>query len=50
MTAPGRGNLWTLDIAATTKLPTIFLVYTEIPTEPIVNAIPILTGRARHWI
>jgi hypothetical protein len=25
MTAPGRGNLWTLDIAATTRLLTIFL-------------------------
>jgi mRNA-degrading endonuclease toxin of MazEF toxin-antitoxin module len=45
MTTPRRGDIWTLDTATTTRVLVISsTVYNEIPTEPTVIAIPILTG------
>jgi hypothetical protein len=45
MTTPRRGDIWTLDAATSTRVLVISsTVYNEIPTEPTVIAIPILTG------
>lgn len=45
MTAPRRGDIWLLDTAASTKVLIVSsTVYNEIPTEPTVIAIPVLTG------
>lgn len=45
MTVPRRGDIWTLDTAAQTKVLVVSsTVYNEITTEPTIIAIPILTG------
>jgi mRNA-degrading endonuclease toxin of MazEF toxin-antitoxin module len=45
MTTPRRGDIWALDTATSTRVLVISsTVYNEIPTEPTVIAIPILTG------
>ena len=45
MTTPRRGDIWTLDTANPVRVLVISsTVYNEIPTEPTVIAIPILTG------
>jgi hypothetical protein len=45
MTAPRRGDIWILDTTTSTRVLVISsTVYNEIPTEPTVIAIPILTG------
>jgi hypothetical protein len=45
MTVPRRGDIWSLDTATPTRVLVISsTVYNEIPTEPTVIAIPILTG------
>jgi hypothetical protein len=45
MTAFRRGDIWSLDTATPARVLVISsTVYNEIPTEPTVIAIPILTG------
>ena len=45
MTAPRRGDIWMLDTPSSTRVLVISsTVYNEIPTEPTVITIPILTG------
>jgi mRNA-degrading endonuclease toxin of MazEF toxin-antitoxin module len=45
MTSPRRGDIWILDTATAARVLVISsTVYNEIPTEPTVIAIPILTG------
>jgi mRNA-degrading endonuclease toxin of MazEF toxin-antitoxin module len=47
MTAPKRGDIWILDNATSTRVLVISsTVYNEIPTEPTVIVIPILTGES----
>jgi hypothetical protein len=46
MTTPRRGDIWTLDAATPTRVLVISsTIYNEIPTEPTVITIPILTGQ-----
>jgi hypothetical protein len=45
MTLPRRGDIWSLGtVTPTSALVISSTVYNEIPTEPTVVAIPILTG------
>lgn len=44
MTVPRRGDIWFLDNNATRVLVISSTVYNEIPSEPTIIAIPILTG------
>lgn len=44
MTVPRRGDIWFLDNNATRVLVISSTVYKEIPSEPTIIAIPILTG------
>lgn len=45
MTAPRRGDVWVLDTSSSTRALVISsTVYNEIPTEPTIIAVPILTG------
>lgn len=45
MTVPRRGDIWTLDTGAPTRVLIMSsTVYNEIPTEPTVIAVPVLTG------
>jgi mRNA-degrading endonuclease toxin of MazEF toxin-antitoxin module len=45
VTAPRRGDIWFLDTATPSRVLVVSsTVYNEIPTEPTVVAIPIITG------
>jgi hypothetical protein len=45
MTAPRRGDIWTLDTATPTSVLIVSsTVYNGISTEPTIIAIPVLTG------